>query len=51
MNEIRIMRHLDHPNIVKLYEVYESLSSIYLVMEWIEGGDLFTYMQANPKET
>lgn len=40
-NEIDILRDLDHPNIVKAYEVYESKSNIYIVMEYCSGGDLY----------
>lgn len=43
-NEINILRRLDHPNIVKLYEVYESDRTIYLVTELCEGGELFYYI-------
>lgn len=32
-NEITILRALDHPNILKLYEVYETESTVYLVTE------------------
>jgi len=32
---------LDHPNVVKLLEAYESKSSVYLVMELVTGGELF----------
>lgn len=32
-NEIEIMRKLDHPNIIKLYETYEDLNNVYIVME------------------
>jgi calcium-dependent protein kinase len=39
--EIFIMCQLDHPNIVRLEEVYESHSEIYLVQELCMGGDLF----------
>jgi serine/threonine protein kinase len=35
LNEIEIMRALDHENIIKLYEVYETEKSIYLVLELI----------------
>ena len=32
---------MDHPNIVKFYEVYEDKKNIYLVMEYCKGGDLY----------
>lgn len=35
------MRRLDHPNIIKLYEVYEGKYNIYLVMENMKGGELY----------
>ena len=40
-NEIDVLRDLDHPNIVKAYEVYESKTNIYIVMEYCSGGDLY----------
>jgi calcium-dependent protein kinase len=39
--EVSIMKTVDHPNIVKLYETYEDLQYIYLTMEICEGGELF----------
>ena len=41
INEIMVLKKLDHPNIIKLYEVYETDNSVYLVLELIEGGELF----------
>lgn len=32
---------IDHPNIVKLVEVLASKTKIYLVLEWVKGGELF----------
>jgi len=40
-NEIKVLRRLDHPNVVKLLEAYESKSYVYLVMELVTGGELF----------
>jgi len=40
-NEIDILMKMDHPNIVKLYEVFESENSLYLIMEECDGGELF----------
>jgi calcium-dependent protein kinase len=41
MAEVNLMIKLDHPNIIKLYEVYENESYIYLIMEYCRGGELF----------
>jgi len=46
--EIAIMCQLDHPNIVRLEEVYESHSEIYLVQELCEGGELFDRLDEQP---
>ena len=32
---------LDHPHIVSLYEIYQDEANIYLVTEYLEGGELF----------
>ena len=39
--EIEILKKMDHPNIIKLYEVFESGRSLYLVMEECKGGEVF----------
>ena len=41
VNEIIVMRGLDHQNVMKLEEVHESKNSIYLVLELLEGGELY----------
>ena len=40
-NEIAILKQLDHPNIVSLYEVYSDNDFIYIVTEYLTGGELF----------
>ncbi|KAF2753471.1 Pkinase-domain-containing protein [Pseudovirgaria hyperparasitica] len=42
--EIVIMKLLDHKNIVRLFDVWENRNEIYLVMEYVEGGELFNYI-------
>jgi len=39
--EIDIITQIDHPNVVKLYEVYEDESKFYMVFEYMKGGELF----------
>ena len=39
--EINILKKVDHPNIVKIYEVYETNRSLYIIMEKCNGGELF----------
>jgi len=39
--EVAIMKMVDHPSIIKLYETYEDHQCIYLVMELCQGGELF----------
>ncbi|KAF2083227.1 Pkinase-domain-containing protein [Saccharata proteae CBS 121410] len=42
--EIVIMKLLEHGNIVKLYDVWENRSELYLIMEYVSGGELFDYI-------
>jgi serine/threonine protein kinase len=39
------MKKLDHPNIVKLYEHFETSKEIYLVQEFINGVSLYQYIK------
>ncbi|KAH7924279.1 Pkinase-domain-containing protein [Leucogyrophana mollusca] len=42
--EIVIMKLIDHPNIMRLYDVWETSSELYLILEYVEGGELFDYL-------
>lgn len=39
--EVEILSQVDHPNVVKLFEVWEDKNSFYLTMEIMTGGELF----------
>uniref|UniRef100_A0A3P9H0S7 Myosin light chain kinase family, member 4b n=1 Tax=Oryzias latipes TaxID=8090 RepID=A0A3P9H0S7_ORYLA len=40
-NEIQVMNQLNHANLIQLYAAFESRHDIILVMEYVEGGELF----------
>ncbi|KAG8929179.1 hypothetical protein FRC02_005911 [Tulasnella sp. 418] len=42
--EIVIMKLIDHPNILRLYDVWETKNELYLVLEYVEGGELFDHL-------
>ena len=39
-NEIDILKQVDHPNIVKLFDIYEDEKYFFLVMELMQGGEV-----------
>ena len=49
INEVKYSLKLKHPNIIKVYEVYENEDYIYLVMDLCENGDLFDYITHSPE--
>lgn len=44
-NEIEILKVCQHPSIIRLLDIFENETSIFLVMEFMKGGDLFDYLQ------
>ncbi|CAN6452346.1 unnamed protein product [Victoria cruziana] len=42
--EIKILRLFMHPHIIRLYEVIETQSDIFVVMEYVKSGELFDYI-------
>jgi serine/threonine-protein kinase HSL1 (negative regulator of Swe1 kinase) len=42
--EIVIMKLITHPNVMRLYDVWETSSELYLILEYVEGGELFDYL-------
>jgi len=45
LQELNILRRLDHPNIIKLFEVYFYNECYYLVTEYCEGGSILDYLR------
>ncbi|ANB13774.1 protein kinase HSL1 [Sugiyamaella lignohabitans] len=42
--EVIIMKLIEHPNVMALYDVWENKGELYLVLEYVEGGELFDYL-------
>jgi serine/threonine protein kinase len=43
--EIEILKVCQHPNIIKLYDIFENVDYIYIIMEYCAGNDLFHYIE------
>jgi serine/threonine protein kinase len=50
-DEVEIMKMLDHPNVIKLYETFEEENKLHLVLELCEGGDLFDFIMKTSVES
>ena len=48
--EIDILKISQHPNIIKLYDIYENENYIYIIMEYCSGGDLLSYFEYHDYE-
>ncbi|VDD81498.1 unnamed protein product [Mesocestoides corti] len=42
--EIAIMKLIEHPNVLGLYDVYENRRYLFLILEHVSGGELFDYL-------
>lgn len=42
LREVEIFKSIDHPCVLRLYEFFDSFDKYYLVMEYFEGGDLYS---------
>ncbi|THH29753.1 hypothetical protein EUX98_g4431 [Antrodiella citrinella] len=42
--EITMMKLMNHPNIMRIYDVYEGEKQLYLILEYVEGGELFDFL-------
>lgn len=43
--EIEVLKLCQHPNIIRLLDVFENMEYIYIVLEYMAGGDLFNYLE------
>ena len=50
-NEINILKKLDHPNIVKIYEFYNTKKNYFLITEYYKYGELYNYLKFSYNET
>jgi serine/threonine protein kinase len=46
--EIRLLEKMSHPNVVKLYEAFDTRRHVILVMEYVRGKSLHSYLKAQP---
>ena len=53
--EMSIVKNLNHPNIIKTYEIFENEKYYYIIMDYCKGGELFDYIvkkgRLNEEET
>ena len=42
--EIVLMKLVEHPHVMRLYDVWETSSELYLILEYVDGGELFDYL-------
>ncbi|KDQ58744.1 hypothetical protein JAAARDRAFT_176840 [Jaapia argillacea MUCL 33604] len=42
--EITMMKLMNHPNIMRIYDVYEGDKELFLILEYVEGGELFDFL-------
>lgn len=42
--EITMMKLMNHPNIMRIYDVFEAETELYLVLEYVEGGELYDFL-------
>ena len=49
--EIHILKIVNHPNIIQLYEIIETPTRLFLIMEHCCNGELFSYITSNPYYT
>lgn len=48
--ETKVLTNLDHPNIINLFEVFQTEHALCIVTDYAEGGDLFDLITKNPQK-
>jgi serine/threonine-protein kinase Chk2 len=46
-SECSILQDLNHPCIIRVYDVYDTPNAVYIILELVEGGELFDRIVAN----
>jgi calcium-dependent protein kinase len=49
--ELDVLRIMDHPNIIKLFEIFDYKDFYYVVTEYCSGGELFEFLQRSSRIT
>lgn len=44
IQEVQLMKLVQHPHVVRLYEVIDTQTKLYLVLEFADGGDMYDYI-------
>ncbi|XP_063592886.1 SNF-related serine/threonine-protein kinase-like isoform X3 [Penaeus indicus] len=49
LQEVRCMKLVQHPNVVRLYEVIDTQTKLYLILELADGGDMYDYIMKHDR--
>ena len=49
LQEILALKKIDHPNVVKIFEIFKDSKKLYIVLEHVEGKELFDFIIENQK--
>lgn len=44
-NELTVLQRINHPNLLRVHEIYESKNNTYIISEYCEQGDLSSYVE------
>ena len=51
IDEIEVLRSVDHPGIIKVFEFFEDRKRFFIISELYVGGDLYQYIKEQNKDT